>query len=92
MFVGCSEITVSVIVKHDQHIGIIRTFCVPEATYFSFSATRVTEKIAEFWFARGISTQAGTIVYILVFLLGRMKGGPSHQLKICSSPDLEKTV
>ena len=34
-------------------------------------------KIAGLWFASGISTQAGTMVYIyiLVFLLGRMGGG-----------------
>ena len=29
MFVGCSEISVSVIVKHMQNTGIIRTFCLP---------------------------------------------------------------
>ena len=27
MFVGCSEISISVIVKHVQNIGIIRAFC-----------------------------------------------------------------
>ena len=29
MFVVCSEISISVIVKHVQHIGIIRVFCLP---------------------------------------------------------------
>ena len=29
MFVGCSENGLSVIVKHVQHVGIIRTFCLP---------------------------------------------------------------
>ena len=29
MFVACSEISISVIVKHVQHIGIIRVFCLP---------------------------------------------------------------
>ena len=29
MFVACSEISISVIVKHVQHIGIIRFFCLP---------------------------------------------------------------
>ena len=33
MFRSCSEIDVSVIVKHEQHIGIIRAFCLPGATY-----------------------------------------------------------
>ena len=33
MFGGCSEIDVSVIVKHEQHIGINRAFCLPRATY-----------------------------------------------------------
>ena len=32
MFVGCSEISISVIVKHVQHIGIIRAFCLPGET------------------------------------------------------------
>ena len=34
MFGGCSEIDVSVIVKHEQRIGINRAFCVSWATYF----------------------------------------------------------
>ena len=29
MFLGCSEISISVIVKHEQHIGIIMVFCPP---------------------------------------------------------------
>ena len=29
MFVGCSEISISVIVKHEQHIRIITVFCLP---------------------------------------------------------------
>ena len=29
MFVGCSEISISVIVKNVQHIGIARAFCPP---------------------------------------------------------------
>ena len=76
--VGCSEINMSVVVKHGQHIGIIRLFACP-----SFSVALGTKKNDGLWFASGASTQAGTMVYILVFLLGRMGGGPSHQLKIC---------
>ena len=33
MFVGCSENSISVIVKHTQHIGIIEAFCLPRAIY-----------------------------------------------------------
>ena len=36
MFVGCSENSISVIVKHVQHIGIIGAFCLPRATYHVF--------------------------------------------------------
>ena len=30
--VGCSEISISVIVKHVQHVGIIRDFCLARGT------------------------------------------------------------
>ena len=39
MFVGCSEISISDIVKHVQHIGIIRAFCVPGKLVQFFSAS-----------------------------------------------------
>ena len=29
MFSGCSEISITVIVKHVQHIGIVSAFCPP---------------------------------------------------------------
>ena len=32
MSVGCSEISISVIVEHVQHIGIIGAFCLPGET------------------------------------------------------------
>ena len=56
MFVGCFEISISVIVKHVQSIEIIRGFfCLPGGA----------GEIAGFWFARGggrgISTQAVTM-------------------------------
>ena len=35
MYVGCSEIGVSVLVKHLQHVGIIRVFCLPGGLKFS---------------------------------------------------------
>ena len=83
MFIGCSEININVFVKHEQHIGIIRV-CVPGAIY---SVPWGTENITESRFARGISTQAGAMVYhgifiykyiyiyILVFLLGKIGWG-----------------
>ena len=47
MFVGCSEISISAIVKHVQHTGIARVF------YLSGE----TEKIVQLLFVRkGIST------------------------------------
>ena len=46
MFVGCSEISISVIVKHVQQIGIVRAFCLPGENLISFSVPEGTEKIA----------------------------------------------
>ena len=55
MFVGCSEISISVIVKHVQHVGIIRVFCLPGGLNKFFSAWGgEAEKFAGLWFARGI--------------------------------------
>ena len=34
MSVGCSEIGISVIVKHVQHIRIIKAFCLPRGKFF----------------------------------------------------------
>ena len=36
MFVGCSEVSISVIIKHVQHIGIIRAFYLSGGTYKVF--------------------------------------------------------
>ena len=44
MFVGCSEIGISIIVKHVQHVGIIRAFCLPGGTCSVFSVSGETEK------------------------------------------------
>ena len=46
MFVGCSEISISVIVKHVKHVATCAT---------SFSVSGGTEKIGGLWFARGRS-------------------------------------
>ena len=43
MLVCCSEISISVIVKYVQHIGIIRAFCLPEGDLLSFSVPGGTE-------------------------------------------------
>ena len=52
MIIGCSEISISVIVKHVQHVGIIRAFvCLGGLNKF-FSAWG-DRKIACLWFARG---------------------------------------
>ena len=48
MFVGCSEISISVVVKY---VGIIRAFCL--AGGLKFSSAWGTEKIPGLWFARG---------------------------------------
>ena len=52
MFVGCSEISISVIVKRVQDVGIIRGFCLPGGDLLSFSVAGETEKIAGSRFAR----------------------------------------
>ena len=50
-----------------------------------FFSTSRDRKIAGLWFARGVSTQAGTIY--IGFPTGKDGGGrPSHQQKICSFP------
>ena len=52
MFVGSSEISIGVIVKHVQHIGIIRAlFAWGDLLYFSVAEGTV--KIAGLWFPSG---------------------------------------
>ena len=45
MFADCSEISIIVIVKHVQHVGIIRVFCLSGGFVEFFSAWEA-EKIA----------------------------------------------
>ena len=52
MLVGCSEISISVIVKHVQHDGIIRAFMCLGGLIKFFSAWG-TEEITGLWFAMG---------------------------------------
>ena len=58
MFAGCSEISINVIVKHAQHVGIISACSLPWADLVGFSVSHGTEKIYGLWFARNVSTQA----------------------------------
>ena len=60
MFVDCSGIIISITVKHEQHIGIIKAF-VYLGGLVNFFRTWWTEKIDGLCFARGISTQANTM-------------------------------
>ena len=62
MFVGCSEISISVIVKHVQHMGIDRALS-PWGGLISFSVPGGALKNAGLWFARGcrVITQAYTM-------------------------------
>ena len=57
MFVGCFEISTSVIVKHIQNIETIRAFCLPGVDLLRFSlpwgGEGGTEEITGLWFARG---------------------------------------
>ena len=56
MFVGCSEISITFIVKHDQYIRVIKTFYM-HGDLLSFSVPVGAEKLAGLWFARVISIQ-----------------------------------
>ena len=52
LFVGCSEISINVIVKHVQIIGIISAFCLPE-DLLSISVPWGTNRFVGLWIARG---------------------------------------
>ena len=69
MFVDCSEISINVIVKHVQHVGIIRTCSLPGMElWLSFSVPRGVGggggrgqkncwvDTRTDWFAKGINT------------------------------------
>ena len=69
MFVGCFEISVSVIVKHVQSIGIIRAFCLPGGIVKILSAWGGGQKkllgSGLVGGEGGVSTQANTIFLML---------------------------
>ena len=52
MFVCCSEISISVTVKHMKHNEIIGPFCLPRGDFLSFLSGWGTENITGLWFAR----------------------------------------
>ena len=66
MFLGCSEISINVIAKHVQHVGIILAYSLPWADLLSFSAPEGTEKIAGLWFAMNISTRDDTMPNVII--------------------------
>ena len=73
MFVGCSEISVNVIVKHKQHIGIIWPFCLPGGDLFMMVCGLLggrggEKKMMVCGLLGGISTQADTMVTYEVIL------------------------
>ena len=65
MFVGCFEISISVIVKQVKSIGIIRAFCLPGGLVKSFSDWGGQKELLDCGLLGGISTQADTMgIYI----------------------------
>ena len=60
MVLGCSEISINVIVKYKQHVGIIWPFCLPGGLVHFFSAWG-ERKNAGLWFARGGSAARLTL-------------------------------
>lgn len=72
MFASCSEVSTSAAVKHVQHTGFIRTFCLPGGTCYVFQFLGEHE-IAGLWFVRGISTQAYTMLLLLLSLYTLVK-------------------
>ena len=45
MFVGCSEISINIAVKHVQHVGVILTCSLPWVDLLSFSVPEGTKKM-----------------------------------------------
>ena len=55
MLLGCSEISVSVVVKHVQHIKIISAFCLPGGDLLSFLVPGEQKKLL------GCGLQGGSV-------------------------------
>ena len=67
MFVGCSEISLSVIVKHIQPIGINIPFCLPRWTCYVFYYLGDRKKLLGCSLLVGITTQTETTVVLVNF-------------------------
>ena len=55
MLLGCSKISVSVVVKHVQHNKIIRAFCLPRGDLLSFLVSGEQKKLL------GCGLQGGSV-------------------------------
>ena len=64
MFVGCFEISVNVVFKRVQSIGIIRAFCLPGETFQCMGDKKLLGLLG------GINTQADTMVATTTALFG----------------------
>ena len=64
MFVGCSEISISVIVKYMQDIGIISAFCLPGRDFLSFSVPGGQKKVLGCGLPEGSCTVAVKIFLV----------------------------
>ena len=62
LIVGCSEISIIVIVKHVQYIGIIRAFCLPVALVKFFSTQQYKKNCWIVVCQGGISAQTDTMM------------------------------
>ena len=67
MLVGCFEISISVIVKHVQNIGTIRTFCLSEGISEAFLPGRQKKLLDRSLLGVGISAQAETTILNFLF-------------------------
>ena len=61
MFVGCYEISISIIIKQMQNVGIITAFCLFWGDFSSFAVPGGERKLLGSGLLGGISTQANTM-------------------------------
>ena len=63
MLVGCYEISINVIVKPKQHLGIVWPFCLPMGeTFLFFQCLGGENELLDCDLLEGTSTQADTIL------------------------------
>ena len=65
MFAGCSEISISVTVKHVQYIGVIGLFVSQGGNFQCLGRTE--KKYAGLWFATRINTQTDPMIFHKLF-------------------------